>query len=319
MNSQELKTIRAFQGLDDGALANLARVLTERTWTDGELVFAEGEPGDCMYFIAEGAVRLEKRADAGSGTVRKTIGILTAGDFFGVMALLDSQARPTTAIILGTTRAFILTRPAFAALLAASTQVSVGVLLSMLQTTGERVSVLCAQRLAYDEVGKAIGESRSLEQLLDKIGRQLCQATLADWGLVALRAQFSDRVEVRATVNLQLTAAQKEELAADGGILALAFRESQERLVPNLNEDESLKAWTGLKAETSALLLAPIQIEKQALGLIVLGGNQPGQFDLNDLNLACGIAGQTAQAIVNARHREEESARARHTRQFVRF
>lgn len=54
-------------------------------------------------------------------------------------------------------------------------------------------------------------------------------------------------------------------------------------------------------------------------GVIVLGGRQPGQFDLNDLNLACGVARQTAQAILNARHREEEHARARHGRQFVRF
>jgi GAF domain-containing protein len=63
----------------------------------------------------------------------------------------------------------------------------------------------------------------------------------------------------------------------------------------------------------------PIRIEAQSLGLIALGGQQPGQFDVNDLNLARGVARQTAQAILNARHREEDQARARHSRQFVRF
>src|SRR6266576_6285997 len=112
---------------------------------------------------------------------------------------------------------------------------------------------------AYDEIeiGKAIGESRSLDQLLDVIGRQLCQATLADWGLVTLRDQFSDRVEVRSSINLQITAAHKEDLAADTGFLWLALRESRERLVPNINEEEPFKSWARLGSETAALLLAP--------------------------------------------------------------
>jgi GAF domain-containing protein len=36
-------------------------------------------------------------------------------------------------------------------------------------------------------------------------------------------------------------------------------------------------------------------------------------------NLARGVARQAAQAILNARHREEEQARSRHSRQYVRF
>ena len=51
----------------------------------------------------------------------------------------------------------------------------------------------------------------------------------------------------------------------------------------------------------------------------MLGGKERGQFELNALNLARGIARQAAQAILKARHREEEQARARHSRQFVRF
>ena len=71
--------------------------------------------------------------------------------------------------------------------------------------------------------------------------------------------------------------------------------------------------------ETASLLLSPITVEGQLLGLIVLGGNEHDQFDLNALNLARGVARQAGQAILNARHREEEQARSRHSRQFVRF
>ena len=148
---------------------------------------------------------------------------------------------------------------------------------------------------------------------------QLCRATLADCGLVALRAQFSDCLEVRGLVDLVLTTAQREDIAAGVGIVAQSLQSAQERLVRNLAQDEMFKSCARLGFETPALLLAPIQVGGQSLGLILLGGQQPGQFDANDLNLARGVARQTAQAILNARHREEEQARARHGRQFVRF
>jgi GAF domain-containing protein len=71
--------------------------------------------------------------------------------------------------------------------------------------------------------------------------------------------------------------------------------------------------------ETPSLLWVPVSVEGGMLGLIVLGGRTSGQFDLNALNLVKGVARQAAQAILNARHREEDLARSRHARQFVRF
>jgi GAF domain-containing protein len=161
-----------------------------------------------------------------------------------------------------------------------------------------------------------------LAQLLEVVSRQLCQAALADWGMVLLRAQFSEQVELRSAVNLQLNLAQREALESHAGWWAAALREAQEQLVENTAEQEPFKSariGLGVGVETPALLIAPIRIENQSLGLIVLGGRQAGQFDINDLTLALGVARQTAQAILNARHREEEAARARHGRQYVRF
>ena len=59
--------------------------------------------------------------------------------------------------------------------------------------------------------------------------------------------------------------------------------------------------------------------ESQLLGLILLGGNKANQFNLDALNLSRGVARQAAQAIVNARHREEEQARSRHSHRYVKF
>jgi CRP-like cAMP-binding protein len=273
-----------------------------------------------MDFIASGAVRIEKRTGAsGAEGGTKTLAILEAGDYFGEMALFDQQPRSASAVASGPTQTLRLSAAAFSALHGGAGHAGLSVLFAMIRTAGERIRRLNAQVVVYDEIGKAIGEAKTLEQLLDVVLRQLGQATLADWGLIVLRSQFSDRLEVRNAVNLALTSDQREDIMAGKGFFAPALRELEGRLVPDLSTEETCQSCARLGFETPSLLLMPVAVEGQVLGLMTLGGRQPRQFDLNDLNLARGVARQVAQAILNARHREEEQARARHGRQFVRF
>jgi len=320
MNPESLKRIAVLRAMDDAELTRLAAVLEPRDFTDGHTIFSEGDPGEGMDFIATGAVRIEKRTGvSGAEGSTKTLAILEAGDYFGEMALLDQQPRSASAVALGPTQTWHLSTAAFSALPGRAAHPAMSVLFAMVRTAGERIRRLNAQVIVYDEIGKAIGEAKTLEQLLDVVLRQLSQATLADWGLIVLRSQFSDRLEARNMVNLALTPGQREELMAGKGFLAPALRDSQGRLVADLAVEEPFKSCGRLGFETPALLLMPVAVQGQVLGLITLGGRQTGQFDLNDLNLARGVARQAAQAILNARHREEEQARARHGRQFVRF
>lgn len=318
MKLDDRKHIALLQTMDDEALARLATVLEPREFADGQRVFEEGDPGDGMYFVASGEVRIEKQTGAGAGA-SKTLTILETGDYFGEIALFDQQPRSASAVASGATQILRLSTAAFGALHGSAGHAGLSVLFAMIRTAGDRIRRLNAQVVVYDEIGKAIGESKTLDQLLDVVLRQLCQATLADWGLFVLRSQFSDRLEVRSTVNLTLTPEQREDLAAGKGFLAPALREMPGRLVRDLAAEDAFKSCGRIGFETSPLLLMPVSVEGRTLGLIVLGGRQPGQFDLNDLNLARGVARQAAQAILNARHREEEQARARHGRQFVRF
>jgi GAF domain-containing protein len=89
--------------------------------------------------------------------------------------------------------------------------------------------------------------------------------------------------------------------------------------VANFAEDPAFKSCERLGFETPSMLFAPMLHEGQLLGLLILGDKERGLFDLNALNLARGVARQAAQAILNARHREEQAARSRHSKQFVRF
>lgn len=318
MNPADLNQIAVLRALDQDALAGLAAALEERELPDGQVIFAEGDLGDAMFFIAAGGVRIEKQTGADAAS-RKTLAVLEAGDYFGEMSLLDRQPRSATAVAAGATRLLRLSRDGFEALPKDGSRTAMSVLFAMIRTSGERIRQLNAQVIVYDEIGKAIGESQNLADLLAVVLQQLCRAALADWGLVTLRAQFADRLEVRGVEGLELTPAQLEDIASGIGVLARILQSPTDQLVRDLAQDPAFQSCPRLGFETPAMLFALIQVGGQTLGVIALGGRQPGQFDANDLNLARGVARQTAQAILNARHREEEQARARHGRQFVRF
>ncbi len=318
MNPEELKKIKVLEAIDVTALNGLALVLEAQDYGDAQLVFAEGGPGDSMYFIVHGRVRIEKRAQL-AGALHKTLTVLEPGDYFGEMALFDGKPRSASAVVAGGARLLRFSKTAFDELQRKSGAAAMSVLFAMIRTSGDRIRRLSSQLVVYDEVGKAIGEAGDVQQLLDVILQQLSAATSADWGLVVLRSQFSEGLELRSHANLILTSEQRQAIARGEGFLEPALRLPQDQVVDNFGAQEPFKSCLRLGFETPSLLLSSIILERQVLGLIVLGSQEIAHFDLDALNLARGVARQAAQAILNARHREEEQARSRHARQFVRF
>ena len=70
------------------------------TFGPDEVVFAEDEPGDCLYLIAKGSIKISKR---GRGGQQETLTYLLQNDYFGEMALVDSGRRSAQASTVGET------------------------------------------------------------------------------------------------------------------------------------------------------------------------------------------------------------------------
>jgi signal transduction histidine kinase len=90
-----LKASRLFGGLLTAELHQLEQTLQCRRYRAGQEIFREGDPGDGLYLISEGAVQIVCRV---SEDQRQVLSRLAAGDFFGEMAVLDDQARSATAL-----------------------------------------------------------------------------------------------------------------------------------------------------------------------------------------------------------------------------
>ena len=71
-------------------IALLQRAGDAGTFQAGDAVFAEGEPGDCMYVVKSGAVSLQQ-----GGKELEEVG---PGTIFGEMALIDLGPRSASAV-----------------------------------------------------------------------------------------------------------------------------------------------------------------------------------------------------------------------------
>lgn len=68
---------------------------------DGEVIVRQGELGDCMYVVQSGEVEVVQ----GPIGRERRLAILSAGDFFGEMAVFEKEVRSATVRAHGEARA----------------------------------------------------------------------------------------------------------------------------------------------------------------------------------------------------------------------
>ncbi|MEP6937313.1 MAG: cyclic nucleotide-binding domain-containing protein [Chthoniobacterales bacterium] len=85
---------RLFEGINPEVLGGIASDVRVRRLREGEVIFREGDPGDSLYLVGKGSVKISK---TGRGGKQETLGFIQSGNFFGEMALLDGQPRSAMA------------------------------------------------------------------------------------------------------------------------------------------------------------------------------------------------------------------------------
>jgi len=95
MDLSLIKKSAIFAELEDDELKRVAEICNEQQFKFGKTIFKEDEPGNRLYIIAEGEVRISRNVP-GSG--EEALAVLKSGACFGEMAVLDRSARSTDAI-----------------------------------------------------------------------------------------------------------------------------------------------------------------------------------------------------------------------------
>ncbi len=87
---ERLKEVSIFARLEEESLSHLATLFTEQSHNDNSVVFAMGDPGDALYIVAQGEVKVSLAGDSGREMILSTLG---EGSFFGEMSLIDGEPR----------------------------------------------------------------------------------------------------------------------------------------------------------------------------------------------------------------------------------
>jgi CRP-like cAMP-binding protein len=96
-----------FRDLDPEALGLLAERAVSRTYRKSERVFHQGDPGDAMYVVVEGLVKVVVVAESGDEMVLVTLG---PAQSFGELALIDGRPRSAGAEAVEATTLLVITR-----------------------------------------------------------------------------------------------------------------------------------------------------------------------------------------------------------------
>jgi CRP-like cAMP-binding protein len=213
-----------FQGVEPSAVAALTNQLQRVDFARGHTVFAEGSPGDRLYIIVSGKVKIGRRAEDGRENL---LTILGPSDMFGELSIFDPGPRTSSATTVSKSSAVWMDRNALRAWIADRPEIAEQ-LLRVLARRLRRTNNILADQIFTDVPG------RVAKQLLE------------------LAAQFGTQEGTAVRVSHDLT---QEEIAQ----LVGASRETVNKALA----DFTSRGWISLEGK-SALISHPERLARRA-------------------------------------------------------
>ncbi|MBN1897802.1 MAG: cyclic nucleotide-binding domain-containing protein [Spirochaetes bacterium] len=131
-----LTRINIFKGLTPFERAKISRYFRKREYNPGEMIVKEGQSGDRMYVIREGAVKVAKSL---SKSKEQVLANLVDGDFFGDMALLDGSPRSASVYAISKVKMLELYRASLQEFIDREPRIGVKMLYNVARILAERI------------------------------------------------------------------------------------------------------------------------------------------------------------------------------------
>ncbi len=109
--TQFLQKIPLFNDLNAKQLQSISKDVQPRKFKQGDIIFREGDPGQVLYLVQSGQVRIYVNGLDGSETSVILFG--RPGDMFGELAVIDGLPRSATAVALDETLLYTISRQSF--------------------------------------------------------------------------------------------------------------------------------------------------------------------------------------------------------------
>jgi|SRR4051812_28421800 CRP/FNR family cyclic AMP-dependent transcriptional regulator len=105
-----LKRVPLFSDLSEAELGRFAEVTREREYPKNSVILFEDDPGDALYIVSTGQVKVVLIGEDGREVI---LSVLGDGDFFGEMSLIDDEPRSAHVIAMKDSQLLVLRRDDF--------------------------------------------------------------------------------------------------------------------------------------------------------------------------------------------------------------
>ena len=105
-----LATVPLFSGIERSEMGRFADLTREKTYPKGSVIVFEDDPGDSLFVVRGGRVRVVLVAEDGREVI---LGVLGVGEYFGELSLIDDQPRSAHVIAMEDATLLVLRREDF--------------------------------------------------------------------------------------------------------------------------------------------------------------------------------------------------------------
>lgn len=136
VNLTSLKDCFLFAQMNAVEIDTVSALFQEKKLEKGKTVFVEQMPGESLYLIKKGAVRISKLIAEGD---EKTLVTLKEGDVFGEMAILDGSSRSATARVETDTVLFSVNKTDFEKLCKSNPGIALKMMRNIISVFSKRI------------------------------------------------------------------------------------------------------------------------------------------------------------------------------------
>lgn len=151
-----LLSIPSFENFNSNTLKHFLKIVHERVYTANEFVFYQGDPGIALYIVREGEIKIVKTSDTGNEV---ELARITRGDFFGELALIDSDTRSASAIAAKDSKLSVIFKPDLDRFIEKFPKKGIQVLRGLAKIIAIRLRILDDEYLAlYNSIQENVNE-----------------------------------------------------------------------------------------------------------------------------------------------------------------
>lgn len=255
-----------------------------KIYSDGEVIFKEGETGNVMFVIQSGKVKITKMTAAGE----IDIATLNNGEIFGEMALFDRMPRSASAVALGNARVLSVDKKKLFSTISRDPTLMFKLLESMSQRIRKLDEELTKLKKNTDMPNVYINLDEACKFILDE-ARNVIRP---DSGSIMILDEKGEFLTIRAAFGSE--SPTKMKFKAGDGIAGDVLRTGRAELINNVSTDGRFVSGS---SKITSMLCVPLKCREARIGVMNMSSASDRLFTQDDLKLLHSLAIYASIAI----------------------